>query len=133
MMLILSLFFINDNENINMNTKNIKKSTIGERIKIARENLGLPRTEISKQLYLSPAICGQWERGISNPSTAHLIKLAEVLKVSFDWLATGKEKVADAESIVDETTQNIQISQIVKKLNPTQKTKLLSFLETIVY
>jgi hypothetical protein len=48
-------------------------------------------------------------------------------------LATGKEKVADAESIVDETTQNIQISQIVKKLNPAQKTKLLSFLETIVY
>jgi transcriptional regulator with XRE-family HTH domain len=116
-----------------MKTNITKTEFIGQRIKIAREGIRLDRKKLAEIMCLSVSIIGKWERGNSNPSTAHLIKLAEVLKVSFDWLATGKEKVADAESKIDETTQNIQISQIVKKLNPAQKTKLLGFLETIVY
>jgi transcriptional regulator with XRE-family HTH domain len=116
-----------------MDTNITNTNFIGARIRTARENKRITRKDLAEIMCLSGTIVGKWERGNSNPSTAHLIKLAEVLKVSFDWLATGKEKVADAESIVDETTQNIQISQIVKKLNPAQKTKLLGFLETIVY
>jgi transcriptional regulator with XRE-family HTH domain len=115
-----------------MNTKNLQQETIGKRISIARENAKLSKSQITDIMCLSRSICGKWEKGISSPSTQHLVKLAEVLQVSFDWLATGKEVEKDLDKIVDENTQNIKITQIVKRLNKQQKSKLLGFLESVV-
>jgi transcriptional regulator with XRE-family HTH domain len=114
-----------------MITKNIQNQTISERIAIARENLGLSKSEISKQMNLSRGMCAQWESGISNPSTAHLIKLAKVLGVSFEWLATGKESVKANDEMLDETMQNIKINEVLTNLSRAQKHYLLNFLSLI--
>lgn len=73
---------------------------------------------------LTVSIIGKCERGSSNPSTAHLIKLAEVLKASFDWLATGKKQEKNLDITTNDAMQNIHINQIVKQLPTTKKTKL---------
>ncbi len=69
----------------------ITTQSIGDRIKISRQKLGLSQSEISRIMCLSMAICGQWERGIANPSTAHLARLAKILGVPFEYLATGND------------------------------------------
>jgi transcriptional regulator with XRE-family HTH domain len=67
------------------------------------------------------------ERGISNPSTAHLIKLADTLGVSFEWLATGKENTKLDNTMLDETMQNIKINEVLNNLDREQKHYLLHF------
>ncbi len=72
-----------------MDSKKLQNNTIGERIGMASENLKLSKSKLSTKMHLSRSTCGQWERGISNISTAHLMKLACIIMVSFEWLATG--------------------------------------------
>lgn len=119
-----------------MDAKNIQLKTIGERIRLARENLGYPRSKISDKMYLSKAMCGQWERGISNPSTAHLVKLAHVLNVSFEWLALGNEAikpdvVKNETDSISSNTKRLKINQLLDKTTPKQKDYLLELLNDI--
>jgi transcriptional regulator with XRE-family HTH domain len=72
-----------------MNTNTTSNDFIGKRIAISREQMKISRFELADKMCLSRSIVGKWERGISNPSIAHLVKLASVLGVSFEWLATG--------------------------------------------
>jgi transcriptional regulator with XRE-family HTH domain len=111
--------------------KNIQYQTISDRIKTARENLNLSKSGVSKKMNLSRGMCAQWESGISNPSTAHLIKLADVLGVSFEWLATGKENTKLDNTMLDETMQNIKINEVLNNLDREQKHYLLHFLNLI--
>jgi transcriptional regulator with XRE-family HTH domain len=114
-----------------MDTNKPQNTNIGDRITQSRKILGLSSAKIAKQMNLSRSMCSQWERGISNPSTAHLIKLAEVLRVSFEWLATGKESKKSNEIMLDETMQNIKINEILADLNQQQKHYLLHFLDLV--
>jgi transcriptional regulator with XRE-family HTH domain len=114
-----------------MNTNKPQNNSIGERITKSRKILGLSSAKIANKMGLSRSMCSQWERGISNPSTAHLIKLAKVLGVSFEWLATGKESVKANDEMLDETMQNIKINEVLTNLSRAQKHYLLNFLSLI--
>lgn len=72
-----------------MNNKTLQ--SISDKIKISRENMGLSQSDLSRAMCLSRTMCGQWERGVANPSTAHLSKLSDILGVSFEYLAKGVE------------------------------------------
>lgn len=125
------LFLTKSINNIFMNTNTTKTEFIGERITKARENLRITRFEVADSMCLSKSIIGKWERGESNPSIAHLIKLAEVLGVSFEWLATGKENQTLDNEVLDETMQNIKINEILSNFNKQQKHHLLNFLDLV--
>lgn len=120
-----------------MDTKNQQEGFIGDRIQIARENTKLSRTQLSDKMCLSRSIVGKWERGISNPSTAHLIKLAKVLNVSFEWLATGvdnedeKTALTKKEKEVLHNVQVAKVNEIMAKMSPRQKNSLVAFLGDI--
>ncbi len=62
---------------------------ISRRIRQARLKMRFSAVYVSKQMNLSHSICSQWENNKANPSTAHLVKLAKILNVSFEWLALG--------------------------------------------
>lgn len=120
-----------------MDIKNNQNDNIGNRIATARKNLNVSMSKLSEMMHLSRGMCRQWERGISNPSTAHLIRLAEVLQVSFEWLATGKQYQANGQTtrtskMAEDKTQIIKINQLLNKMNHKQKHCLIEFLNEVV-
>lgn len=66
-------------------------SSLRERIRQARELLGMSRAELARLVGVGASAAVQWEqpKGTS-PSVANLIAIAQATDVSFEWLATGR-------------------------------------------
>ena len=68
--------------------------TLGERISELRKERKYSQEYIAHELEISRQAVYKWEKDLSSPDTAHLIKLAELFGVSVEYLATGKtEKI----------------------------------------
>lgn len=59
---------------------------IAEKIKTLREQKGLTQTALSKQLGITRSGVNAWEMGISVPSTQYVVELANLFRVSTDYL-----------------------------------------------
>ncbi|CDE72558.1 transcriptional regulator Cro/CI family [Acidaminococcus sp. CAG:917] len=57
-----------------------------ERLKALRTEKGLSQPELANLLGVSNGIISFWENGVNEPTISNLIKLAEVLEVSTDYL-----------------------------------------------
>ncbi len=64
--------------------------TLGERISEARKQKNYSQEYIAHELDISRQAVYKWEKGLSRPDTAHLIKLASLLNVTVEYLANGK-------------------------------------------
>lgn len=56
------------------------------RIKLLREKQGLTQAELAKRLGITRSSVNAWEMGISVPSTQYIVELAEMFKISTDYL-----------------------------------------------
>lgn len=75
---------------------------IGTRIKEVREKNGLTQSELAKKLGLTRSGVNAWEMGISIPSAQYLIGLANLFKVSTDYLlGVDKTETIDISSLND--------------------------------
>ncbi|EHD9189860.1 helix-turn-helix domain-containing protein [Salmonella enterica] len=63
---------------------------IGNRIQIARENLGLSEADLARQLGTYSDHISDWECGITEPPASMVIPLANALKCDPMWLLTGE-------------------------------------------
>lgn len=59
---------------------------VAERIRYLREHKGLSQADLAKRLGISRSSVNAWELGISLPSTQYIVELANVFKVSTDYL-----------------------------------------------
>lgn len=70
------------------------RARIGANIAFAREKAGLKQQALADRLKGSPggrvATVSDWERGERTPDAISLLKLANALNVSADWLLTGE-------------------------------------------
>ena len=57
-----------------------------ERLKELRKNKGLKQQEIAELLGIKRNTYSDWENGKTEPSFENLIKLADLLEVTLDWL-----------------------------------------------
>lgn len=73
---------------------------IAERIKQLREQNNMTQAELARKLHITRSAVNSWEMGISVPSTAILMDLADLFHVSTDFLL-GMQK-----------TSTIDISQL---------------------
>ena len=65
--------------------------TLSMRIREARKVTGLSRAELARRVGVKPSAAVQWEHEDGTaPSVRNLMKIAGVLNVSFEWLATGR-------------------------------------------
>lgn len=65
-------------------------STIGDRIKEKRKQLGLTQLELGNKLNITDKAVSKWEQNEGNPDISMLPLLSNVLNVSIDYLITGK-------------------------------------------
>jgi len=68
---------------------------MNKRIKQARKAVGFNKSELARSLDVTPTSCSSWElppgnRNNSRPSIDNLGRLALILNVRFEWLATGR-------------------------------------------
>lgn len=96
--------------------------TLGERISKSRKLKNYSQEYLAEELDISRQAVYKWEKDLSSPDTAHLIKLSELLGVSVEYLATGKN-----ESIVVEKPPEVRINKLRKKKGKLFKT-MISFL-----
>ena len=61
-----------------------------DRISFARKRMRLSQAQLAASLGVSRGACGQWEQGVSRPSSNNMEELARITEVSFEWLATGR-------------------------------------------
>ena len=96
--------------------------SLGERIKKQRKNLKITQQELAKALGMTPQHISAIEQGKRVPSMGFLVKAAEELGVSIDYLVAGKEGVVTgiipaikADRQLDAETKKALIA-IVKRL-----------------
>ena len=63
--------------------------SIGDRIRASRKSAGLTQAQLSEQAYISESYMALIELNKRNPSTDVIIKIAEILNVSTDYLLFG--------------------------------------------
>ena len=102
-MFLLSTHFVLVMLTFNMFNVEMKIGTIGERIRIARNQARLTQEQLALALGLSgQSAVGNYERDVNVPDVATLTKIAEITGVSLMWLISGGGEHSDlvAENIV---------------------------------
>jgi phage repressor protein C with HTH and peptisase S24 domain len=69
-------------------------STVGERVAKAREKAGLNQTQLAKAIKVSPQAIQHLEAS-PTATSRYLIAIARALKVSSEWLESGKGRMED--------------------------------------
>ena len=67
-----------------------------ERLKELRKQANLTQVELAKQLGIGQSSYADWERGKKNPTQENLIRLAQILNVSVDYLVGNSEAKSEA-------------------------------------
>ena len=86
------------------------KTSIGERIRAAREAAGLSQDQLAELTGMSKTTVSNWERGVMNPRVRELPDLRRHLKTSIDYLVCGDEPRMQARLYAAETPETYQVS-----------------------
>jgi ribosome-binding protein aMBF1 (putative translation factor) len=62
---------------------------IGNRLRQAREAVGMSIDDVAAQLAVNPAVATAWENGNYEPKAKQAYKLIKLYRVSWDWLVNG--------------------------------------------
>ena len=65
------------------------------RLKELRKQAHLTQVEFAKRLGIGQSSCADWERGKKKPTQENLVKIAQVLNVSVDYLVGNSEEKSD--------------------------------------
>lgn len=66
-----------------------------ERLKNLRKEVGLTQVDVAGKLGISQQAYASWERGVKKPTQENLVKIAQILNVSVDYLVGNSEKRTD--------------------------------------
>lgn len=66
-----------------------------ERLKTLRKEAGFTQVNVAEKLGISQPAYASWERGVKKPTQDNLVKIAQVLNVSVDYLVGNSEEKTD--------------------------------------
>ncbi|HEM3438617.1 helix-turn-helix transcriptional regulator [Streptococcus suis] len=66
-----------------------------ERLKELRKKANFTQVEVAEKLGISQPAYASWERGAKKPTQENLVKIAQVLNVSVDYLLGNSEEKSD--------------------------------------
>lgn len=66
-----------------------------ERLKDLRKQAGLTQVDVAEKLGISQPAYASWERSVKKPTQENLVKIAQILNVSVDYLVGNSEEKVD--------------------------------------
>ena len=66
-----------------------------ERLKKLRKDAGLTQVDVANKLGISQPAYASWERGVKKPTQENLVKIAQILNVSVDYLVGNSQETLD--------------------------------------
>ena len=111
----------------------MKDVLIPERLSSARKALSITKMEAAKRMDIGQGTYVRYENGDRNPSYPIIVRMAQVLKVSPEYLV-GKTDNADPDSYVVVKTDNPEMYNLVKiseNLASDTVKRLLRFAEAL--
>lgn len=88
---------------------------VADKIKSLREQQGFTQSDLAKKLGITRSSVNAWEMGISVPSTQYVVELANIFKVSTDYLLGMKSTATvsvDGLSVKDVQLVNAIIARL---------------------
>lgn len=104
----------------------INMTSIGNRIRDRRKELGLTQTDIHEKCGIASGALSQMESGNRTPSAITLYKLSTVLDCSIDWLITG---FSANSQILGLTEQEENTLIIMRELPPDDREELFEIMQ----
>lgn len=104
--------------------------SLGERVKRLRMERGWSQAQLAQRLDVHPKQVSGWERGAHVPSTEVLIRIADVLGVSLDYLAFENRATNRHLDIAD--LELLQKLQEVDKLSEGDRQTVKAVLDTFI-
>jgi transcriptional regulator with XRE-family HTH domain len=98
--------------------------TLGEHLMILRKKKGISQGELGKLIGTSGDIIGRYERNVITPSIEVIIKVADALEISIDYL------VGKTDFELDNTVLQRMID--IQKLNDREKECILFALDAML-
>ncbi len=111
----------------------MESKLISERIKYARENIGITKAEAARRLNLSKIGYCRYEYGERTPSAQTLEVIARCFHTSVDYL-TGSTDDIQPDSIVISKKDNPTMFEFINSLkntNSDQLTRLIAYYHTL--
>ena len=68
---------------------------ISERLKEARQNIGMTQDQVAEKIMVSRVTISNWENGKSLPDVVSLISLSDLYSISLDDLLKGDSKMTE--------------------------------------
>lgn len=86
--------------------KNFKRNMMdfSERLKNLRKQANFTQVEVAEKLGVSQPAYASWERGVKKPTQENLVKIAQVLNVSVDYLVGNSD-----ENLKEEELDNVEL------------------------
>ena len=75
-----------------------------ERLKNLRKQANFTQVEVAEKLGVSQPAYASWERGVKKPTQENLVKIAQVLNVSVDYLVGNSD-----ENLKEEELDNVEL------------------------
>lgn len=112
------------------------------RIRQARESKGMSKATLARTIGVHPSAAVQWEqeKGTS-PTSLHLAKVAKVLGVAYEWLATGRgsaRRLANDEALAVDLTMfahtlvEERLLGLFRSVSPRTQELLVQLLESML-
>lgn len=89
----------------------------GRRLRTARESLNLTQQELADAVGINKSMISAYENGTTDPRMSIMQPLADKLKVSINWLATGETVM----SLGSDPERAKKIQEYVKFLDHSQE------------
>ncbi len=101
-------------------------------LKEIREDRDLQQKELAKKLNRTPACISSWETGKTEPSIEDLVKLADVLDVSLDYLLDR----TDENDLIKEDRKASplfqKMSSLFEKLTYDDQNQVIGFMQALL-
>lgn len=101
-------------------------------LKKIREENNLNQKELSIKLNRTIACISSWETGKTEPSIDDLIKLADILNVTTDYLVGRTDEYGFMRTQKQYSKSEIEILDILQKINKEERNQVINFLKTFI-
>lgn len=108
--------------------------TFNERIKMLREDKGFTQQHLSEVLNVSSSAVSHYENGIREPTIETLIRMADVLNVSVDYLVGNTDANLLSNEMKKPYCKGVSTDSLIQRaiqLGPSHRQELSYFLKCI--